>query len=87
MTATTIKISTELRDQINVEARRRGTTAGSVVEALWADWLREQRFAAIRRAMATTPPGADYAEETAALDSLAGDGLTDEDAAPSRATT
>lgn len=77
MTATTIKISSELRDQLNAEARRRGTTAGSVVEALWTDWQREQRFAAIREAMATAGPEgvASYTEETAAFDELAGDGL------------
>ena len=77
MAATTIKISTELRDQLNAEARRRGTTAGSLVEALWEDLLRERRFAAIRQAMATADPEdlASYAEETAALDHLAGDGL------------
>ena len=77
MTATTIKISPELRDQLNAEARRRGTTAGSVVEALWEAWLREQRFAAIRQAMATAGPDdlASYAEETEDFDALAGDGL------------
>lgn len=51
MTATTIKIDSELRDQLNAEARARGVPVGSVVEQLWQAWQREQRFAAIRAAM------------------------------------
>ena len=53
MTATTIKIDPALRDQLNAEARARGVTVGSVVEQLWQAWQREQRFAAIRAAMAS----------------------------------
>lgn len=49
---TTIKVDSDLRDRLNAEARRRGTTAGSFVEQLLEAWLREQRFAAIREALA-----------------------------------
>lgn len=56
MTATTIKIDSELRDQLNAEARARGVPVGSVVEQLWQAWQREQRFAAIRAAMASASP-------------------------------
>ena len=77
MTMTTIKVDADLRDRLNVEARRRGETAGSFVEQLLELWLREQRFADVRRAMATTA-GADlasYRAEAAELDVLAADGL------------
>jgi hypothetical protein len=77
MTMTTIKVDADLRDRLNAEARRRGETAGSFVEVLFELWLREQRFADVRRAMATTP-GADlatYRAEAAELDVLVADGL------------
>jgi hypothetical protein len=77
MTMTTIKVDADLRDRLNAEARRRGETAGSFVEELFELWLREQRFADVRRAMATTP-GADlasYRAEAAELDVLVADGL------------
>ncbi len=77
MTMTTIKLDSTLRDRINAEARRRGTTAGSFVEDLFEVWLREQRFAEIRRAMAagSATDVESYLTETAVLDVLAGDGL------------
>lgn len=79
MAVTTIKLESELRDALNAEARRQGTTAGSVVQQLWDAWLREQRFAAIREAMATTGAAGldDYAEESAAFDVTSSDGLTE----------
>lgn len=54
MASTTIKIDARVRDALNAEAQRRGTTAGSVVEDLLERWLREQRFAAMREAIATS---------------------------------
>lgn len=79
---TTIKLDADLRDRLNAEARARGMTAGSFVEQLLETWLREQRFAAMRAAMARTSPKemASYLEETGAWDALAGDGLADEPA-------
>jgi len=82
MTMTTIKLDSTLRDRLNAEARRRGQTAGSFVEDLFAIWLREQRFAEIRRTMAGASDAdiASYRAETAALDALAGEGLADDPA-------
>ena len=47
-TATTIKVSTELRDRLNVEAKRSGMTAAQVIEQLLAERARANRFRAIR---------------------------------------
>jgi len=77
---TTIKLDSALRDRLNAEARRRDQTAGSFVADLLETWLREQRFAQIRRSMANTP-GTEiesYRAETADLDALAGDGLDEQ---------
>jgi len=83
VTMTTIKLDSTLRDRLNTEARRRGQTAGTFVEDLFAIWLREQRFAEIRRAMAGASDAdiESYRVETAALGALAGEGLDDEPAA------
>jgi len=52
------------------------------VEDLFAIWLREQRFAEIRRTMAGASDAdiESYRVETAALDALAGEGLADDPA-------
>jgi len=78
------KLDSTLRDRLNAEARRRGQTAGSLVQDLFAIWLREQRFAEIRRTMAGASDAdiASYRVETAALDALAGEGLDDDPAGP-----
>lgn len=80
MTMTTIKIDSGLRDRINDAARERGVTAGSFVELLYERWLREQRFAAMRDAIARTPAEQldSYRRETAAWGAAAGDGLASE---------
>lgn len=74
---TTIKVSTDVRDQLNEIARARGGTANSVVEELLRRWLREQRMQGVREAMARTSDEdwTSYWEETAAWDVTAGDGL------------
>lgn len=74
---TTIKVDSEVRDRLNAEARKRGLTAGSFVEELLDAWAREQRFAAIREAMAQTPRNLidSYRAELSALDTLTDDGL------------
>jgi predicted transcriptional regulator len=76
MTATTIKVSTELRDRLNEAAREEGLTAGSFIERLLELHLRERRFAAMREAMARTDAASwtSYEAETAAWDHT----LTDE---------
>ena len=77
---TTIKVDAALRDRLNAEARRRGKTAGSFVEELLEVWLREQRFAEMREAMARSATvDLAYADETAIFDSLAADGLPPEE--------
>jgi predicted transcriptional regulator len=79
---TTIKLDADLRNRLDAEARSRGVTAGSFVEELFELWQREQRFAAIRRAMAAASADelASYQAEVAELDTLTDD-LPD-DAAP-----
>ncbi len=78
MTMTTIKLDSELRDRLNVLARGRGTTPGSLVEELLESWLREQHFAEVRDAMARTAPHdlASWRDETAEWESTADDGPT-----------
>ncbi|HEY8720207.1 hypothetical protein [Pengzhenrongella sp.] len=85
MSLTTIKVDSAVRDRLNAEAHRLGLTAGSFVEELLEAWAREQRFAAMRQAMAQTPPDllASYRAETSAFDALTGDGLTKEPTATS----
>lgn len=80
MTMTTIKIDSDLRDRINGAAREQGVTAGSFVELLFERWLRDQRFAAMREAMAQTPTEQldSYRREVALWDTTAADGLADE---------
>lgn len=57
MTATTIKVPTELRDRLNAEARSAGVTAAQVIEQLFAERARADRFRAMRAARdAMTPP-------------------------------
>ncbi|MDO8307783.1 MAG: toxin-antitoxin system protein [Actinomycetota bacterium] len=77
MTATTIKVSPETRDRIAAIAKERSLTANSVVEMLLANYLRDERMNAVRRAMATTSAEdwRTYDEETADWDVVAGDGL------------
>lgn len=62
MTVTTIKVPTELREQIADLARARGTTQASVIEAAIEALLRRERLEAARRAMQPPLPE-DYAAE------------------------
>ncbi len=77
MAATTIKVSSELRDRLNEAAHGEGLTAGSFVERLLELYLREQRFMAMRAAMERTGAAdrASYEDETARWDQTLGDGL------------
>lgn len=56
MTMTTIKVDSDLRDSLNAAARTRGLTTGALVQELFDLWRRDQRFAALRAAMARTSP-------------------------------
>ncbi|MHB1066120.1 MAG: hypothetical protein ACYC2Z_01630 [Candidatus Nanopelagicales bacterium] len=79
MTATTIKVSTQTRDRISAIAKRRSMTANSVLELLLDSFLRDERMAQVRRAMArsTEEDWRTYREETAAWDAVADDGLSE----------
>jgi predicted transcriptional regulator len=77
MAATTIKVSTELRDRLNAVAEEQGLTAGSMVEKLLEDWLwRQQVDLAIRQMRSMTPEEkAEYLAEAAEWDVTLSDGL------------
>ena len=80
MTATTIKVSTEVRDRLNAVAEEQGLTAGSMVEKLLEDWLWRQKVELAKQQMrsATKEEWADYLAEAEAWDVAAGDGLEDD---------
>jgi hypothetical protein len=78
---TTIKVSTELRDRLKLQAAEHGRTIGAHLAALADDADRAGRFARLRQQVAATPAAlrTSYAEETAAWNVTAGDGLPAED--------
>ncbi|WP_306231734.1 hypothetical protein [Agrococcus beijingensis] len=57
MAMTTIKVSTELRDRINHDARERGTTAAGLIERLLDGYERRQRMEAFGRALRAADAG------------------------------
>lgn len=71
MSGTTVKVSTELRDRLNTEARRTGATVAQVIEALFAQRDRLERFEQIRRARAVSPRTAEDIEEDSLWESAA----------------
>lgn len=73
MTATTIKVSQELRDRIARQAADRGLTAAELLAQLLDERDRQARLEAVRAAYLT--PDASYAAEVAAWDAVAADGL------------
>lgn len=70
MTATTIKVPSELRDRLNAEAHRTGATVAGVIEHLFAESQRVERFRQIRlaRDSMSDDDRASYEEETALWD-------------------
>ncbi len=64
--ATTIKVSSELRDRLNAEANRLGLTAAQTLEQLLADRERAERFRAIKAARQAMTPAErkDYEHES-----------------------
>ena len=80
MAATTIKVSTELRDRINTVAAEQGLTAGSLIEKVLEEYLWRQQVELAKRPMrsATAEEWADYLAEAEAWDITVGDGLEDE---------
>jgi predicted transcriptional regulator len=80
MTATTIKVSTELRDRINAVAAERGVSAGSMLEKILDDWLWQQQVElAIGQMRSMTPAEkTEYLAEAAEWDVTLSDGLEEE---------
>jgi predicted transcriptional regulator len=80
VSATTIKVSSELRDRINAVAAERGVTAGSMIETILDDWLWHRQVELAKRQMREAPKEAwdEYLAEAAAWDATVGDGLEDE---------
>lgn len=63
MAATTITVSTELRDRLETQAAACHRTLGEHLEALSQEESRRDRFRAVRAAMTQTPPDDEYARE------------------------
>ena len=64
--ATTIKVSAQLRDRINHDARERGLTAAGLIERLLDGYERRQRMEAFGRAVSNAD--SDYWDEFRAWD-------------------
>lgn len=64
MATTTIKVSQELRDRINHDARRRGLTAARFLESVLDEVEARQRLDAVRQAYAALPADDDLVAET-----------------------
>lgn len=79
MSATTIKVTSELRDQLNEAARAQGLTAGSLVEKLLKDYLWRQEVELAKRQMREAPKEVwdDYMAEFRTMDASLADGLDD----------
>ncbi len=60
MTATTIKVSSELRDRLKAEAARQGHTLAEHLEMLLDQEARRQRLNRPREQMAKNPPDVHY---------------------------
>ncbi|WP_029144544.1 hypothetical protein [Microbacterium luticocti] len=59
--ATMIKVSAELRDRVNRQARERGVSAAGPIEGLLDGYERRERMEAFGRAFRAAP--ADYRDE------------------------
>ena len=70
VTATTIKVPSELRDRISASARSRGTTAAGLLAELLDEHERAERFAAVKAAYARLAPDDDYWAETRTWEAL-----------------
>jgi len=73
---TTIKVSAELRDRINRDARARGVSAARLIEGLLDGFERRQRMEAFGRAFRGA--GQDYWDEFHQWDVALGDGRDDD---------
>lgn len=75
-TVTTIKVPLALRERISRDAGQRGVTASSLLTELLDNYERDQRLAAVGRAYSARPD-VSYAQELAAWDETAADGLAE----------
>ena len=76
-TFTTIKVSSQVRDELNQLAASEGRTAGSMLEKLVADYLWRHEVEAAKRAMREAPEEVwnEYMREVNAWDGTLPDGL------------
>lgn len=74
--ATTIKVSAELRDRINREARERGVTAAGLIEGLLDAYERRHRMESFGRAFRDADQA--YWDESRAWDVTLSDGQNDQ---------
>ena len=79
-TYTTIKVTAQVRDELNKLAAAEGRTAGSMLEKLLEEHLWRLEVEAAKRAMREAPQEVwdEYMQEFRAWDSTAMDGLGDE---------
>lgn len=79
MTATTIKVSTEVRDRLNELAAEQGCTAGSMVEKLLESFVRRREVELAKRQMRSAPKEVwdEYMAEFRTMDDSLADGLED----------
>lgn len=73
--ATTIKVSAELRDRINRDARDRGVTAAGLIEGLLDSYERRKRMEAFGRSVRGAEE--EYWDEFRSWDVTLGDGHDD----------
>lgn len=80
MGATTIKVSTDLRDRINSVAAEQGLTAGSLIEKVLEDYLWRQQVELAKRQMREAPAEVweEYYAEAREWDVTLSDGLEDD---------
>ena len=78
---TTIKVSTELRDRLKLQAAAHGRTIGEHIGVLADEADRRGRFARLRAQIAATSAElrASYLDDARAWDAAASDGITSED--------
>ena len=79
-THTTIKVTAQVRDEVNQLAASEGRTAGSMIEKLLADYLWRLEVEAAKKAMREAPQEVwdEYMQEIRVWDSTLMDGLGDE---------
>lgn len=79
-THTTIKVTTQVRDDLNALAASEGRTAGSMLEKLLSDYLWRLEVEAAKKAMREAPQEVwdEYMREVREWDATLMDGLEDE---------